>query len=416
MLLYYVTTQVYFLFIHIASIFNTKARLWVNGRKNLLNNIKEVLANNENRIWIHCASLGEFEQGRPVIERLKSLNPELKIVLTFFSPSGFEVRKNYKGADYIFYLPPDSKSNAKRFISLINPQYVIFVKYEFWANYINELNSKKIPLYLISANFRKGQLFFRWYGGFYRDILHKFSYLFVQNESSFDLLKSIEISKVTISGDTRFDRVVDIASQTKEIPLVSLFKNSCKIVIGGSTWSKDNELLIDLINSKALNSTKFIIAPHEVHEKDIEELMDSLKVKSIRFSQANKTNVIDSLVLIIDNIGMLSSLYRYASTAYIGGGFEKGIHNTLEAATFGMPVIFGPNYHRFAEAVELVNLGAAFPVHSSKELNDITIDLFNDEAKLNHLSEIARNYVNNNKGATDIIIDKINHLQASFSN
>ena len=416
MLLYNIGTKVYFILIRIASLFNPKAKLWINGRKNLLNKIGEALPKNEQRIWIHCASLGEFEQGRPVIERLKSLNPELKIVLTFFSPSGFEVRKNYKGADYIFYLPEDTKSNARKFISLINPEYVIFVKYEFWVHYINELKLRKIPLYLISANFRDGQLFFRWYGGFYRSILHEISHLFVQNRNSVELLNEIGIYNVTISGDTRFDRVVDIASQTKDIPLVSIFKQNKKIFIGGSTWRKDNELIVDLINSNSLNDTKFIIAPHEIHEQDIEELKNSIKIKSIRFSMADESNIMDAQVLIIDNIGMLSSLYRYASVAYIGGGFGKGIHNTLEAATFGMPVLFGPNYQKFREAIELVRLGAAFPVNSSNELKDIVSDLLNDESKLNHLSEIAKNYVNINKGATDIILDKINQLQTSFSN
>jgi len=416
MLLYNIGTQFYFFFIRIASFFNQKARFWVNGRKNLLNNIEAILPENERRIWIHCASLGEFEQGRPVIERLKSLNQGIKIVLTFFSPSGFEVRKNFKGADYIFYLPQDTKTNAKKFISLINPKYVIFVKYEFWVHYINELKSREIPLYLISANFRKGQLFFRWYGGFYRSILHKITHLFVQNENSLELLIEIGITNVTISGDTRFDRVVDIAAQTKDIPLVSLFKQNKKILIGGSTWNKDNELIVDLINSESLKDTKFIIAPHEIHEKDIEELINSIKIKSIRYSEANENNIIEAMVLIIDNIGLLSSLYRYADIAYIGGGFGKGIHNTLEAATFGMPVLFGPNYKKFREAIDLVKLGAAFPVNSSKELTDIVNDLFIDQNKLNHLSEIAKNYVNNNKGATDIIIDKINHLQTSFNN
>lgn len=416
MLLYNIGTQIYFFLIRIASLFKPKAKLWVNGRKNLLNKIDELLSKNEQRIWIHCASLGEFEQGRPVIERLKSLHPHLKIVLTFFSPSGFEVRKNYKGADYIFYLPTDTKSNAKRFISLIKPEYVIFVKYEFWVHYINELKLNKIPLYLISANFREGQLFFKWYGGFYRSILHKISHLFVQNRNSVELLNEIGITNVTISGDTRFDRVVDIASQTKDIPLVSLFKQNKRILIGGSTWRKDNELIADLINSNSLNDTKFIIATHEIHEQDIEELINSIKVKSIRFSKADESNISDAHVLIIDNIGMLSSLYRYASVAYIGGGFGKGIHNTLEAATFGMPVLFGPNYQKFREAIELVRLGAAFPLTSSHELKDIAVDLFSDESKLNHLSEIAKNYVKINMGATDIILDKINHLQTSFSN
>ena len=390
-----------------SSPFNAKAKLWVNGRKDLLKHISKSLQNDEKRIWIHCASLGEFEQGRPVIERLKSEFPEYKIVLTFFSPSGYEIRKNYKGADYVFYIPEDTSKNSKAFISLIKPAFVVFIKYEFWMHFINELYSKKIPLYIVSANFRNGQLFFKWYGGFYRNILYKISYFFVQNESSKLLLCNIGLKNVVVSGDTRFDRVYDIATSSKDIPLLAEFCNGHKIFIAGSTYSKEEEFIKNLITINQAVNIKFIIAPHEISEPGILELIKSIPTNTIRYSEANEQNVINAKVLIIDSIGMLSQLYKYASIAYIGGGFGKGIHNILEPAAFGMPIIFGPNYHKYNEALELIKDGIGFSISNSEELVALVSELVSDEKKLENTVKISKKFVEKNTGATEIIIKKI---------
>ena len=414
MLLYNLITRIYFLIIYLSSPFNPKAKLWINGRKNLLNIINKSLQKDEKRIWIHCASLGEFEQGRPIIERLKTEFPHHKIVLTFFSPSGYEIRKNYKFADYVFYLPADTSKNAKALISLINPDFVIFIKYEFWMHYINELWDKQIPLYLVSANFRKEQLFFKWYGSFYRNILNKISYFFVQNDESKALLSTIGIKDVMSSGDTRFDRVYDIALSNKEIPFIANFCKDNMIFIAGSIYTKDAELIASLIMKNKDKKIKFIIAPHEIKAEDILEMIKSFNGKTIRYSQADEhDNNKDVKVLIIDSIGMLSQLYKYGKIAYIGGGFGKGIHNILEPAAFGMPIFFGPNYRKFNEAVELINSGCAYSIKSSEELNSLIFDLLSNEKKLEDLSLISKKFVEKNKGATERIIAKIKEFNPS---
>jgi 3-deoxy-D-manno-octulosonic-acid transferase len=385
---------------------NQKAKLWIAGRRNIFEKLTGNLKPNEKRIWVHAASLGEFEQGRPIIEKIKSQYPEYKILVTFFSPSGYEVRKNYNGADYIYYLPADTLRNAKRFINLVKPEKVFFIKYEFWYNYLNTLKKQDIPVYLCSAIFRNNQLFFKWYGGWYRKILHMFSHLFVQTQESKELLSSIRFTNVTITGDTRFDRVYDIALKAKEIPEVAAFVGVSQCLIAGSTWEPDEDLLSGYINASDL-PLKYIIAPHEIHASHIERLEKSIHKKVIRYSTWKNNTTSEYDVLIIDNIGMLSSLYRYGQVSYIGGGFGKGIHNTLEAATFGLPIIFGPNYLKFQEAKDLIATGGAFSISTQNELNVKLDELFKDPIALCRAQRTAADYVKNNIGATEKILDHI---------
>ncbi len=337
----------------VASVFNTKAKLWVAGRKDIFKQIADKLKDDKFRIWIHVSSLGEFEQGRPLMELLKKEYPDYKIFLTFFSPSGFEVQKNYKFADYIFYLPLDTKSNAVKFVDLINPDIAIFVKYEFWYNHLKALSDKKIPTYLISGIFRPSHAFFKWYGKWYKQILYFFDHFFVQNSESKQLLENIGLRNVTISGDTRFDRVAEIAQKAKPIPFIEKFCEDNTTVIFGSSWKADEELFFDFIN-KNENNIKFIIAPHEIHEENIVKIMSRITQPILRYSQIEHNKSNDARVLIIDNIGMLSTAYKYGSIAHIGGGFGSGIHNILEAATFGLPILFGPNYHKFQESLKVL--------------------------------------------------------------
>jgi 3-deoxy-D-manno-octulosonic-acid transferase len=403
--LYSLGLKFYYFGILLASLFNRKARLWIKGRKGIFDKIKKQVSAENNLFWFHASSLGEFEQGRPLIETLKSKNKSIKILLTFFSPSGYEIRKNYKQADYIFYLPPDTKKNAVKFINLINPSKAFFIKYEFWYHYLNQLKSNNIPVYLVSANFRPNQVFFRWYGGWFRKILNKFTHIFVQNKKSELLLKNIGLYNVTVSGDTRFDRVAEIARQAKEIEIAAEFKQDSPVIIAGSTWDKDQEILVEFINASSLK-VKYIIAPHEINESAIQNLVKSINKPVIRYSSVSTVNIKEYQVLIIDNIGMLSSLYRYADIAYIGGGFGVGIHNILEAATFGLPVVFGPNYGKFQEAVDLVESGGAFPINDYRSLKK-QFDNLLDKIETNEAGPISREYVQKNQGATNIILSEI---------
>jgi 3-deoxy-D-manno-octulosonic-acid transferase len=406
---YTISIFLYSVAIHIASLFNSKAKLWVNGRKNIFQNISLALKNSDLRtpdsplIWFHCASLGEFEQGRPLMEKIKSQQQEYKILLTFFSPSGYEIRKNYAGADYIFYLPIDSAKNAKKFIEIVNPKMVFFVKYEFWFNYLSVLKNKNIPLYLVSGIFRENQHFFKWYGGWFKKQLNCFTTFFLQNEASYELLKSNGFENCQIAGDTRFDRVFEVSKNIKSIPIIEQFKQGDAVFIAGSSWSEDEKIIAE----SKLNNFKLIIVPHEIDEKHIKTVIQQFSsLKTIRFSQANENNIKDSQVLIIDNIGMLSSIYQYGTVAYIGGGFGKGIHNILEAATFALPVIFGPNYQKFSEAIELIHLGGAFSIKDASEFQK-TIQLLDDKAVLQTASHIAKHYVQSRVGATDKIFASI---------
>jgi 3-deoxy-D-manno-octulosonic-acid transferase len=385
--------------------FNTRASLWVRGRKLWAEKIAGKIKPGDRIIWIHCASLGEFEQGRPVIEAIKKELPLFKVILTFFSPSGYEVRKNYEKADCISYLPSDTPSNAKKFIELIKPEYVIFVKYEFWNNYITEIYSRDIPLYLISGIFRPGQHFFKWYGSFFRSMLRKFEKIFVQDQRSLDLLKAIGLTKVCLAGDTRFDRVVQIAGSAGEIKVLDQFRGDEKLFLAGSSWKQDEEIISEYVNNFPLRM-KWVFAPHEIDKSNIERLEKLFNSKCVRFSEFTDSFA-DARVLIIDNIGMLSSAYRYAYIAEIGGGFGKGIHNVLEAACWGVPVIFGPNHEKFKEAVDLKQAGGARSFQTFKEFRQI-LDLFLSDDKVYHASaDTAVKYVKENTGATGIIMKEI---------
>lgn len=398
----------YRLAIGIASFFNPKARLWVSGRKDLFSKIKVFRQENEGKlVWFHCASLGEFEQGRPVIEGLKKKQPGWKIVVTFYSPSGYEIRKNYALADAVFYLPLDTRKNAKKFIRLLQPDYAIFVKYEFWYHHLFELNRLSIPTFLISAIFRKEQIFFKWYGSLHRKMLTFFNQLFVQDKLSLMNLQDIDIQKITLSGDTRIDRVLSIAREGKTIPNIEFFKGDSLLLICGSTWGKDEELLAKLIANEKFSNWKFIIAPHEIEEKHLKQIEAILPLPTIRFSKATGQNVKNFRVLLIDNIGLLSSLYRYGDLAYIGGGFGKGIHNTLEPIAHGLAVIIGPKYKKFSEAVYLVNAGGGFTINNMIELDKIFTYLGNEKVR-QEAAMNAERFIFENKGASTEVVDFIN--------
>jgi 3-deoxy-D-manno-octulosonic-acid transferase len=396
---------IFIFLVRLASPFNSKARLWVRGRKNWEALLKNKINPVNKNVWIHCASLGEFEQGRPVIETLKRVRPEYKIVLTFFSPSGYEVRKNYAFADHICYLPADTTDNAAKFISLVNPAFVIFVKYEFWNNYIQMLSKNNVPLYLISGIFRPGQHFFRWYGTFFRKVLSGFRYFFVQDQKSKDLLTGIGIDNVMVAGDTRFDRVVQIAEASKDIPQIKVFKGEEKLFLAGSSWPRDEEIIAGYIN-RFPQKIKWIFAPHEIDMHNIERLEKLFSTSVVRFSQFSEKRA-DARVLIIDNIGMLSSAYRYATIAEVGGGFGKGIHNILEAACWGIPVIFGPNHKKFREATDLIELGGAKCFSTDREFSEILDNLLSDSDTYLKSVKMAASYVKQNTGATAKIIAKI---------
>jgi 3-deoxy-D-manno-octulosonic-acid transferase len=396
----------YILAARLLSPFSEKARLWVDGRKNWQEGLKDKISPDDKNIWIHCASLGEFEQGRPIIEALKRRVPEWKILLTFFSPSGYEIRKNFQGADYVCYLPADTPGNAKTFISMVNPVLAIFVKYEFWNNFLLQTNEKKIPLYLVSGIFRPQQYFFKWYGSFFRNILLRFTHIFVQNKLSHDLLSGIGIRNISLTGDTRFDRVAEIAKSAGEIPQLDLFRNGEKLFLAGSSWKQDEEIIAGYIN-KNPERMKWVFAPHEIDKENIDRIEKLLHTSVVRFSQLAGKNLAEARVLIIDNIGMLSSSYRYAYLASIGGGFGRGIHNILEAACWGIPVMFGPNYKNFREAVELINQNGAKCFKTSEEFAMILDNWLSDEGFYLKSAETAASYVKHNVGATAEIMEKI---------
>ncbi len=387
---------------YLISPFNAKISLWVKGRTNWAEKIRDKIKPGDHTIWIHCASLGEFEQGRPLLEAIKNEMPELKIVLTFFSPSGYEIQKDYSYADCISYLPVDTPGNAAKFVTLVNPEYTIFVKYEFWNNYISVLYKKHIPIYLASAIFRPGQHFFKWYGSFFRGILKKFDSIFVQDQNSMDLLESIGIKNGLIAGDTRFDRVVQIAGASQDIPQLEQFRGDEKLFLAGSSWKQDEEIISQYIN-RFPDKMKWVFAPHEIGKPNIERLEKLLKVKSVRFSDFNQSSA-DARVMIIDNIGMLSSAYKYAYIAAIGGGFGKGIHNILEPACWGVPVMFGPDHKSFREAVDLINENGAVTFDSYKIFSDLLNKWLTDELFYLKSVKITLDYINKNTGATGKIL------------
>ncbi|WP_395062912.1 3-deoxy-D-manno-octulosonic acid transferase [Flavobacterium sp.] len=393
--------------IKLLALFSPKMKLFVDGRKEVFSILQSKLNPNEKTIWFHAASLGEYEQGLPVIEKIKIHYPNHKIVVSFFSPSGYEVRKNNTFADVTVYLPLDTKSKAKMFLKLVHPELVFFIKYEYWPNYLNELKKLQIKTYLISGIFREKQAFFKWYGGFYRNALKTFDYFFVQNESSKKLLQSIGFNNVKISGDTRFDRVVSILERDNSLDFIEQFKDNKTTIVIGSSWPKDENLLVNYINTSS-DEIKFIIAPHNIKSEQIANLKSQITKSMILFSEKENQDLKEIQVFIIDTIGILTKIYSYADIAYAGGGFgNPGVHNILEPATFGIPILIGPNYSHFAEAIALVHQEGCVSISNQKELNEAFDNLLFNEDVRHEKGHICSTFVQMNKGATTIILNHI---------
>lgn len=391
-------------FLRIVALFSQKIKLFIEGRKNVFSVLEEKIKPEDRTIWFHSASLGEYEQGLPVIEKIKEKYPSHKIIVTFFSPSGYEVRKNNTVADVTIYLPLDTKNNAKKFLKAVHPELAFFIKYEFWLNYLNELEKNKIPTYLISGIFRDNQVFFKWYGGFYRKALTAFTYFFVQNEKSKQKVESLGFQNVIVSGDTRFDRVNAILERDNSLDYIEVFKNNQPVIVFGSSWPKDEALITEFIN-QADENVKFIIAPHNIKPDQISDLQSKITKSSALFSQKDNKNLSQYNVFIIDTIGLLTKIYSYGTIAYVGGGFgNPGIHNILEPATFGIPIIIGPNYSNFAEAVSLVELKGCVVISDFQELKTAFDQLLTDKLFYKEKSEICRSFIQNNKGATETIM------------
>jgi 3-deoxy-D-manno-octulosonic-acid transferase len=400
------------LLVKVAAYFSPKIKLFVAGRKTVFATLSQHLKPEDKTIWFHAASLGEFEQGLPVMEQIKLQYPAHKIVVTFFSPSGFEVRKNNTIADVTVYLPLDTKANAETFLRLVHPDLVFFIKYEYWPNYLKALKAAGITTYLISGIFRENQAFFKWYGGFYREALKSFAYFFVQNEGSKLLLQRLGYQNVAISGDTRFDRVVSILERDNHLDFMAQFKNGQPTVVIGSSWPKDEALLVDYINHSG-SDVKFVIAPHNIKAEQIQELSQSITKKTVLFSEKEGKHLADYEVFIIDTIGLLTKIYSYADLAYVGGGFgHPGVHNLLEPATFGIPIVLGPNYSHFAEATALVQLEGCISIKNQEELQDAFALLIANEDIRHEKGHICSTFVQMNKGATGIIL---RHLQNQYA-
>ena len=404
--MYNIAISLYLLAIKLVGLFNKKVKLMCQGHKQVFDILRQARDKESNYLWFHAASLGEFEQGRPLIERIRKQYPQYKILLTFFSPSGYEVRKNYEGADIICYLPLDTPRNVRRFLDLARPSMAFFIKYEFWQNYMKALQHRGIPTYSVSSIFRPNQIFFRWYGVTYRKVLTRITHFFVQNEESVRLLASCGITNATIVGDTRFDRVLEIFQAAKQLPLVERFKGDChKVLVAGSSWQPDEELIIDYFNRHP--EMKLIIAPHVVNDNHLAWIEGKLNRPSMRYTKALGADLSRVDCLIIDCYGLLSSIYRYGEISYVGGGFGVGIHNVLEAAVYGIPVLFGPNNQRFREARQLLATGGAFEIHNSTDFNATMDRLFTDEAFLVQSGERAGHYVSDNAGAADAVLKEV---------
>ncbi len=405
--IYWTLMKMYNLMILLVSVFNPKAKLWIKGRKKIFKHIsRQLFSDTDPKVWFHCASLGEFEQARPVIELFRKNFPQYKIILTFFSPSGYEAKKNCQLTDYVFYLPLDTPRNARMLVRLFSPKIVFFSKYDFWYFILKELNRNNIPVILFSAIFRENQLFFKKIGSWYRQILLLFTHIFVQDEHSKQLLNAQGIYNVTVSGDTRFDRVVEIASQKAELPCIEKFTQGKKVIVAGSTYTDDAKILSDYINSHP--DVRLIIAPHEINEHSLQETMSLFYNNYHRYSilkDAKNENPAQKQVLIIDTIGLLSKIYRYATITYVGGGFGAGIHNILEAVVYGKPVIFGPNYHKFKEARDLLDLGVAFTFCEQSEFFHLADELFSNPEKLEQIKRKALEYINTHTGSSKKVID-----------
>lgn len=389
----------------IVALFNKKIKLFVEGRKKSFSILSEQLDHNDKTIWFHAASLGEYEQGLPVMEEFKKKFPNHKLVLTFFSPSGYEVRKNNTVADVTIYLPWDTKRNVKEFLKIVRPEKAIFIKYEYWINYLSELKKQNIPTYLISGIFRENQAFFKWYGGFYRKALYSFTHFFVQNESSANLVKSLGFSNVTVSGDTRFDRVFAISERDNQLGFIEAFKGNELLIVAGSTWETDEKLLVEYINQNK-TTTKFVIAPHNIKSEQISNLKSQIKKSVVLFSEKEGKNLSDFEVFIVDTIGILTKIYSYADIAYVGGGFgNPGVHNVLEPAVFGIPIMIGKNYTHFAEATQLVNLTGVISIKNQQELNEIFDKLIADNSYRQEKGKICSEFILSQKGATQKIMN-----------
>ncbi len=402
MFIYNIVIYICALLGRISGLYSRKARLFWRGRKGLLKIIEQRVTHDRPIAWVHVASLGEFEQGRPLIEKIRSEHPDYQILVTFFSPSGYEIRKNYEGADYIFYLPIDTPRNAKKFLNAIKPQMAIFVKYEYWLNYLSELRRRRIKTYIVSTIFRRDSIFFKTWGSPFRAALRGFETIFVQDKESQTILSEIDVTNVIVAGDTRFDRVWDIAQKSRELPEIERFKANNDLFIAGSTWPADEEILMELVDKYP--SIKFIIAPHEIDSERIDAIMSRLGDKGVRYSEYNGQEV---QALVLDTMGMLSGVYKYAKWGYIGGGFGRGIHNTLEAATFGLPIAFGPNYQRFKEAQDLIKLGVAHSVNSDVELEMWFRKLYNNDERRAKLSQKTLDFMAQSRGAVAIIMGRV---------
>jgi 3-deoxy-D-manno-octulosonic-acid transferase len=410
-LLYNFSTYITSKLILLTPFFSKKMSLFVHGRKSVFDTLKESINPEDKTIWFHCASLGEYEQGVPIMEKTKELFSDYKLIVTFFSPSGFEVKKNSTLANTIIYLPIDTVSNAKIFIELAHPSLAIFIKYEFWPNYLFQLKERNIPTLLVSGLFRKDQLFFKPYGGFMRKALNCFDHFFVQDETSKELLKSINIKETTVSGDTRFDRVSNQLMQDNTLAFISEFKQNKLCIVCGSTWTEDETVLIDYIN-KASDDVKFIIAPHEINSSKIESFRKNIQKQSTLFSTKEETNISEYNVLIIDTVGLLTKIYSYADIAYLGGGMgDTGLHNILEPATFGVPIVIGNRFEKFPEAQELKDLKGLFSISNASECSKILEKLVTNKSSRIESGKIAKSFIENNKGATNKTMDYIKYLR-----
>ena len=421
--MYNIAIYIYLIGVAIGSLFNKKIKKMWRGEREAVDLLKEKVDPTAKYVWFHAASLGEFEQGRPLIEQLRATHPEYKILLTFFSPSGYEVRKNYEGADIVCYLPLDTIRNARRFLRAVHPVMAFFIKYEFWYNYLHILRHRGVPVYSVSSIFRPGQVFFKWYGRNYAKVLRCITHFFVQNEVSLQLLKGIGIDEATVVGDTRFDRVLQIKEQAKKLPIVEAFKGingkgeackgdlsengckGCKVFVAGSSWQPDEDIFIRFFNDHP--DWKLIIAPHVIGEDHLAYILDKLQMKTVRYTQATEQSAAEARCLIIDCFGLLSTIYRYGEIAYVGGGFGVGIHNVPEAAVWGVPVLFGPNNKRFLEAQDLLACKGSFEVTDYDSFNTIISRLISDDKFRHQCGEASANYVKSRSGATDIIMKSV---------
>lgn len=406
--IYNLAIQLYYLAIRIAAFYNIKARKWLSGRKNWKEDLSQWVnqLDGQSITWMHCASLGEFEQGRPVIEKIKATYPQEQILLTFFSPSGYEIRKNYSQADHVMYLPLDTPGNANWFLEQCQPKQILFIKYEFWVHFIQAAASRGIPIYLVSAIFSPRQIFFKpFLGHLFKNLLPLYRGIFVQDESSRNHLKNINIQQnVYVSGDTRVDRVIQIAAQASSIPIIEVFKGGHPILVLGSSWPEEERILAAFLQADVAPDWKIILAPHDISEKHIQQILD-LFPEAIRFSKADKEARAKE-ILIIDNIGMLSQIYQYGNMAFIGGGFGSGLHNILEPMAFGLPVVFGPKYAKFKEAQMMVQSGGAFSIRHAEEFVKVFLELSNED-QLQTARKVILDYLDSNNGATDQVIQKI---------